>query len=239
MANQTTANVVVTVDIVVIRPGKEASYEILLIQRGKDPFVGLWALPGGKLAETDITLESAAHRELQEETGLTVPFLAQFHSYGNAGRDPRGRYVSIAFLAPLREYASVRAGDDASKAAWFPVSQLPSLAFDHLTMIQRAGSVLALHEGGYETPIGEAMAEEKLMEKLADQAHASWSHWMQCLFTQSEKQTDGSVVIPPNLAARWQQQMGTPYARLSEQEKTSDRELAAALLPIIREAVNG
>lgn len=143
MANQPTASVVVTVDIVVIRPCK-ASPEILLIQRGKDPYKGLWALPGGKLAETDNTLESAAHRELQEETGLTVPFLAQLHSYGDAGRDPRGRYISVAFIAPLSEYTSVRAGDDASRAAWFPIYQLPPLAFDHISIIQRAYGVLEI-----------------------------------------------------------------------------------------------
>lgn len=80
------------------------------------------------------------------------------------------------------------------------------------------------------------MNETDLIEQLAAQSHTSWSHWMQYLFTRCTMQSDGSVLIPPDLVQRWQRQVNTPYAALSEREKQSDREQAACILPIIRQS---
>lgn len=99
-----------------------------------------------------------------------------------------------------------------------------------LSMFQTS---LARYESGGEN------LEQRLLEKLADRAHASWSHWMQYQFSRCNKQPDGSMSIPAELVERWQRQMNTPYSLLSEQEKQSDREQAEPLLPIIDKAVNG
>lgn len=81
--------------------------------------------------------------------------------------------------------------------------------------------------------------ERELVELLAAQSHASWSHWMTYLFTMCEKQPDGSVRIPPHLVERWERQRRTEYALLSEQEKQSDRDQAMYALPFLRQSVNG
>lgn len=126
----------VTVDIVVFDPRPDGLY-VLLIQRRCEPFEGLWALPGG-FVEMEEALEATAHRELLEETGLSVDRLIQLGTYGDPGRDPRGRVISVVFLAVLPEGAvpKVIGGDDASQAAWFAVNHLPSLAFDHNQILQ-------------------------------------------------------------------------------------------------------
>lgn len=139
MSNIATALVTVTVDIVVSRFIAPVP-DILLIQRGKAPYQGMWALPGGKLAATDASLEDAARRELWEETGLTVDGLTQTGAYGDRDRDPRGRFVSIAFVADTLFYEPdvIQAGDDAVNVQWFALNALPPLAFDHLTIIKDA-----------------------------------------------------------------------------------------------------
>jgi 8-oxo-dGTP diphosphatase len=135
MKKPQTEQPIVTVDVVLTTYIEGEQY-ILLIERGKEPFKGQWALPGGKLATCDRTLEDAARREVREETGLSVKTLLQARSYGNAGRDPRGRYISVAFFAPVFEQARfIQAGDDATVAEWFPISALPKLAFDHATIL--------------------------------------------------------------------------------------------------------
>ena len=110
----------------------------MLIQRALEPFVGKWALPGGfvRLAET---LEEAARRELEEETGLRNIFLEQLYSFSAVDRDPRERVVSVAYyaLVNLRDH-DVHAASDASDAAWFGVHDVPSLAFDHAEILQTA-----------------------------------------------------------------------------------------------------
>lgn len=104
---------------------------ILLIRRGNEPFKGQWALPGGFI-EMDETLVATAARELKEETGLSVPELTQFRTYGDPGRDPRGRTIAVVFYG-FADPTSVKVagGDDAADARWFQVDQLPALAFDH------------------------------------------------------------------------------------------------------------
>lgn len=122
-----------TVDAIVYDP---ESKHILLIQRGQDPFVGKWALPGGFL-DMDETPEQAVLRELKEETGLVVSTMTQMHTFGDINRDPRHRTITTAFVA-IQEGISkseVKGMDDAQHALWFPLDRLPELAFDHLLII--------------------------------------------------------------------------------------------------------
>jgi 8-oxo-dGTP diphosphatase len=119
-----------TVDCVVFGLG-EAGLEVLLIRRRNAPFAGCWALPGG-FVDVDETVEDAAKRELEEETGVRDVYLEQLHVFSAVRRDPRERVVSVAFYALVksRDHAAEGASD-ADEAAWFPVAELPKLAFDH------------------------------------------------------------------------------------------------------------
>ncbi|MGN6368996.1 MAG: NUDIX hydrolase [Phycisphaerae bacterium] len=112
--------------------------KVLLIQRASPPFEGKWALPGG-FVEMEETLEEAARRELQEETGLANVFLEQLYTFGDPKRDPRERVVSVAYyaLVKLADH-HVKAATDAKQAAWFPVSDVPALAFDHAKILDVA-----------------------------------------------------------------------------------------------------
>lgn len=127
----------VTVDAVILRKSLPHD-EILLIKRLKEPFRGLWALPGG-FVEIDEELDHAASRELREETGVLHSSLKQLFTVGTVGRDPRYRTISVVYYGWFDENTmQVRAGDDAADAQWFPVNELPSLAFDHTEVIVRA-----------------------------------------------------------------------------------------------------
>ena len=119
-----------TVDCVVFG-FDEGELKVLLIQRNLAPYAGKWALPGG-FVHINETLEEAALRELQEETGIARVYLEQLYSFGGIDRDPRERVVSIAYyaLVKLGDHR-IRAATDAREAAWFGVSDLPTLAFDH------------------------------------------------------------------------------------------------------------
>jgi hypothetical protein len=77
------------------------------------------------------------------------------------------------------------------------------------------------------------MKQRELIERLAEQEHVSWSHWMHYLFSRSTTNADGSMTIPSDLALRWQRQAETPYAELSEREQQSDRNRVALILPMI------
>ena len=118
----------VTADCVVIT--KESDAKVLLIQRGDEPYKGCWAFPGGFM-NMDETTEQCAIRELEEETGLKVNGLYQIGAYSKVDRDPRGRTVTVAYLAVIDEPLPVIGQDDAAKAEWWPLSSLPKLAFDH------------------------------------------------------------------------------------------------------------
>ena len=118
----------VTADCVVMT--KEATPQVLLIERGADPYKGGWAFPGGFM-NMDETTEQCAIRELEEETGLKVTDIKQIGVYSKVDRDPRGRTITVAYLALVSSPIPVTGQDDAAKAQWFPIDNLPPLAFDH------------------------------------------------------------------------------------------------------------
>jgi 8-oxo-dGTP diphosphatase len=125
-----------TVDIVLFhRSGVDI--EVLLVKRGREPFKGRWAFPGGFVNE-DESLEAAAARELREETGLHGIKLEQLAAFGDPDRDPRGHTVSVVFYGTVRSRGAVIAGDDAAEAAWHSAAHPPKLAFDQRKILRRA-----------------------------------------------------------------------------------------------------
>ena len=128
----------VTVDAVVFTFRGDKT-EVLLINRKNEPFKGRWSLPGGFI-EMDEELEDAVARELAEETGLTGVQLEQMHTFGECGRDPRGRMITTAFFGiATKGQDKIKAGDDAAKAQWFDIEKLPKdMAFDHNEVIRFA-----------------------------------------------------------------------------------------------------
>lgn len=113
----------VTVDMLIftVNPEKDYALELLLIERGGHPYLGKWAIPGG-FVEMDESLEEAAARELLEETGLSDIYMEQLYSFGEVGRDPRMRVISVAYMALVpKEKLKPVAGDDAAKVRWFSV----------------------------------------------------------------------------------------------------------------------
>jgi len=135
--------VAVTVDVVVLTLHARKLH-VLLIERGAEPWRGAWALPGGFI-RPDETLEEAAARELREETGVDASaHLEQIGSYGDPGRDPRMRVVSVAYLAVLPRVDGVAAGSDAARAELVAIDELfggkrpRALAFDHETILRDA-----------------------------------------------------------------------------------------------------
>lgn len=119
-----------TVDCVIFGLDRD-ELKVMLIQRDLGPFEGQWALPGG-FVHVDETLEQAARRELSEETGIREVFLEQLYTFGAIDRDPRERVVSVAYYALVNlEGHVIKASTDARDAAWFPITDMPALAFDH------------------------------------------------------------------------------------------------------------
>ena len=125
----------VTADCVVMT--REAEPKVLLIERGDEPFKGCLAFPGGFM-DMDETTEQCAIRELEEETGLKVSKVYQIGAYSKVDRDPRGRTITVAYIAIVDEPLAVSGQDDAAKAEWFSLSALPQLAFDHYDIMQDA-----------------------------------------------------------------------------------------------------
>ena len=110
--------------------------KVLLVRRGGEPYKGQWAFPGGFL-KMDETAEEGARRELREETGLVPSAIGQLGVFSDVDRDPRERVITIAWYALVKP-SEVVGGDDADEAAWFPVDNLPPLAFDHLKIFDEA-----------------------------------------------------------------------------------------------------
>lgn len=125
----------VTVDVVMMSL-RQRDLQVLLIKRRSWPFEGMWAIPGGFI-NMDESLETAAKRELQEETGVQDVYLEQLYTFGDPGRDPRTRVITVVYFALLdSERLQVKAADDATDVGWFSVYELPSLAFDHDQILQ-------------------------------------------------------------------------------------------------------
>ncbi|MEU8741884.1 NUDIX hydrolase [Streptomyces halstedii] len=124
-----------TADVIAVNPDGE----VLLIERGWAPYEGMWALPGGHVDPGE-TSRLAAARELGEETGVHVApeDLRQIGVWDEAGRDPRGRYITVAYLVVVPEGTQAVAGDDARTARWWPLGALPQLAFDHADIVGMA-----------------------------------------------------------------------------------------------------
>ena len=131
--------------------------QVLLIERGIEPFKGKWAFPGGFL-NMDETAGEGAMRELKEETGLENAYIEQFNTYSEPGRDPRERAITIAHYALVR-IQEVKGGDDAAKAQWFPIDEVPQLAFDHDKILRDA--MRKLRERIHFEPIGFELLPEK------------------------------------------------------------------------------
>lgn len=113
-----------------------AGLNVLLIERGGEPYKGCWAFPGGFL-NIDECASDGARRELKEETGLTADHIVQFHTFSAPERDPRERVITVSYFTLVR-MQSVAGGDDAARAQWFAVGDVPQLAFDHDVMLQIA-----------------------------------------------------------------------------------------------------
>lgn len=129
----------VTADCVVFSNDSDG-LSVLLIERANEPFKGCWAFPGGFM-DMEENAEDCARRELKEETGLQLEHMEQIGVFTDVDRDPRGRTVSIAYSA-LVEKRPVIGADDAAQARWFPISEIPALAFDHEKILRAALDVL-------------------------------------------------------------------------------------------------
>ena len=110
--------------------------KVLLIERGNEPYKGCWAFPGGFL-NMDENAEQGALRELKEETGLDLKDIKQVGAYSDVDRDPRDRVITIAFYA-ITKVSEVAGDDDAAKAQWFSLNEIPRLAFDHDQILRDA-----------------------------------------------------------------------------------------------------
>ncbi|WP_337187217.1 NUDIX domain-containing protein [Phenylobacterium sp.] len=117
---------------------RRGALHVLLIERGGEPFLGAWALPGG-FVQPEEDLDACARRELQEETGVEADVLFHFANFSAPARDPRERVISVAYLALMpSDELRVAGSSDAAQAQWFPIGDLPPLAFDHEEILRQA-----------------------------------------------------------------------------------------------------
>ena len=164
----------VTADCIVMT--NEPLPKVLLIQRGADPYKGAWAFPGGFM-NMDETTEQCAIRELEEETGMKVSKLYQVGAYSKVDRDPRGRTITVAYVAIVDEPVSVLGQDDAANADWFPITDLPHLAFDHYDIIHDAFIVYARNVVVKEQPLwSDFRVQKERMHELSDQIKEQCAH---------------------------------------------------------------
>ncbi|CAM1353315.1 NUDIX domain-containing protein [Tenacibaculum ascidiaceicola] len=146
-------NIKVAVDAVVFGY-QQKELSVLLIKRGIEPFKGAWALPGGLVLENE-SLEHAVERELLEETGVTIDYLEQLYTFGTPKRDPRNRVISVTYFGLVSpNHFKISANTDAAEVQWFPIHELPKLAFDHnlilTTALQRLQNKINYQPIGFE-----------------------------------------------------------------------------------------
>jgi len=131
--------ILLAVDLVILTL-RDDRLHVLLVERGIEPYQGTFALPGGFLRDEHEAIDAAARRELAEEAGLADVHLEMLGVYGEPGRDPRGRVVSVAYLAVAPRLPEPVAGTDAADARWIPVDEALSgrleLAFDHRRIVE-------------------------------------------------------------------------------------------------------
>lgn len=176
----------VTVDVVVLSLVDD-DLKVLLIKRKGAPYAGMWAIPGG-FVQIDESLEAAAARELAEETGVTDVYIEQLYTFGDPGRDPRTRVITVAYFAlvPADALQLSRPGDDAAATQWFSMFDLPPLAFDHHEILAYALTrlrykleytmvgfqllpdefTLSELQRAYETILGEALDKRNFRRKI-------------------------------------------------------------------------
>jgi 8-oxo-dGTP diphosphatase len=175
-----------SVDVVIFSL-RDRGLKVLLIRRGHPPHKGKWAIPGGFVQVAE-SLEDAARRELEEETGVREVYLEQLYTFGEPRRDPRGRVITVAYFALVGDEVAARAGDDAAAVAWYSIHELPPLAFDHAEIVQYAlqrlrykleytsvGFELLPNEftlselqSAYETVLGETLDKRNFRRRLAE-----------------------------------------------------------------------
>ncbi|MBA3471006.1 MAG: NUDIX hydrolase, partial [Herpetosiphonaceae bacterium] len=128
----------VTVDVVIFTL-HDGRLHVLMVQRKHWPYADHWAIPGG-FVNMDESLETAARRELAEETGVQDVYLEQLYTFGDPGRDPRTRIISVAYFALIRpEEQEIQVSEESNDVRWFPVDELPTpLAFDHDRILRYA-----------------------------------------------------------------------------------------------------
>ncbi|MDN5288128.1 MAG: hydrolase [Mucilaginibacter sp.] len=164
MTNVTTAikqNIKVTVDAIVFGYNQENGISVLLIKRKIEPYTQQWALPGGFVLD-DETLEAAVERELKEEAGVSINYLEQLFTFGKPDRDPRTRIISVAYFGLVKSGDfSLFASSDAVEAAWFNIYNLPTLAFDHAEIVNKA--VTRLRAKITYEPIGFELLDRKFL----------------------------------------------------------------------------
>lgn len=126
----------VTVDIIIFTL-RENDLQVLLVKRQYPPFAGKWAIPGG-FVHAEESLEDAARRELQEETGVADVMIEQLYTFGDPRSDPRGRVITVAYFALVPAPLAVHGASDASAARWWSMYDLPALGFDHAAILEYA-----------------------------------------------------------------------------------------------------
>lgn len=156
-----TQDIKVTVDAIVFGYNQENGISVLLIKRRIQPHIDEWALPGGFVLNHE-TLEEAVARELQEEAGVSINYLEQLFTFGQPDRDPRKRIISISYFGLVKSANfKLFASSDASEAAWFNIYELPPLAFDHSSIVEKA--ITRLRAKITYEPIGFELLDRKFL----------------------------------------------------------------------------
>lgn len=152
---------------VVVFTLRDSELKVLLVRRGAEPFKGVWALPGGMLGQ-DEDLDASAMRTLEEGTGVSGLYLEQLYTFGAPDRDPRRRAIAVCFFALIpSERLQLRAALNAEGVAWFPMDDLPPLAFDHADMVEVARQRLAA-KLAYSTIALQFMPEKFTLSELQE-----------------------------------------------------------------------